>query len=863
MRYHSRVSAAVAAILGAPVTVWAAEAPADTAAAEPTGLAEVTVTATRREETLQNVPITIQALTGETIKQLNVTTFDDYVKYLPNVTAGGNGPGQSNIYMRGLATGQGGIQGSGATEPFPNVAVYLDDQSGQLPGRNLDIYAADIERIEVLEGPQGTLFGAGAEAGVIRYITNKPKLNITEGTVNAGYAITAHGDPSTNVDAMINLPLIQDTLAARLVIYDESRGGYIDNIPGTFARSPNDGVIAGYFNGVVPANSPTLSNSSQVANNINTVSYKGVRGQVFWNIDDDWNVLVQQSYQHMEADGVSWEEAYDGLGNPLPELSVQLYNPSYDKDRFENTTLTVNGRINMLKLVYTGSYLDRTVDQQQDYTNYSRSTYTGYYQCNYPGYPFNNGTDANGNPIKTPNSPGQCFSPNAYWLDHQNSTHLSQELRLSTPDDWRLRGIGGLFYEKYTIHENTDWFYGTSPNFVPIAPPPGVTSNNPSVRPAGDAFFDDITRGYNQKAVFGSADFDIIPKVLTLTGGTRYYHMGTFELGSNVGSFGCEIYGPYNTSVPTYPCTIPETNGNNLNAKNLNKTYKGFRSRANLSWHITPDILVYYTWSQGFRPGGFNRAQSIIKPSSPIYGLFTPPLAYSPDTLTNNEIGWKTEWLDHRIQWNAAVYREDWKNTQIGIFDPGVTGNLTFVTNGPDYRVKGFETNVTALVVPGLTVSAGASWNSGEVVKTLSLVNPQTGQPINIVNPFGALGSPLAQSPPFMGNIRFRYEFHLGDYGAFAQIGAQHQAHSYASTDQLTKTLQGGTTAFDDPPFTTYDASVGVSKEAWDVQLYAENLTDTRANLYSFYREYVKSVDINRPRTLGLRFAYKFRSEPK
>jgi iron complex outermembrane recepter protein len=861
MRCHSRVSAAVAALLGAPVTVWAAEAPADTAASEPTGIAEVTVTATRREETLQNVPITIQALTGETIKQLNVTTFDDYVKYLPNVTAGGNGPGQSNIYMRGLATGQGGIQGSGATEPFPNVAVYLDDQSGQLPGRNLDIYAADIERIEVLEGPQGTLFGAGAEAGVIRYITNKPKLNVTEATVNAGYATTAHGDRSANVDAMINLPLVQDTLAVRAVIYDESRGGYIDNIPGTFVRSPNDGVIAGYFGGVVPAKSPTLSNTAQVANDINKVTYKGIRGQALWNINDDWNVLVQQSYQNMEADGVSWEEAYDGLGAALPARSVQLYNPSYDKDRFENTTLTVSGRIDMLKLVYTGSYLDRTVDQLQDYTNYSRSTYTGYYQCNYPGYPFIQDSTGTINP--TAGSAGQCYSPNAYWVDHQNSTHLSQELRLSTPDDWRLRGIGGLFYEKYTIHENTDWFYGTSPNFVQIAPPPGVTTNNPSVRPPGDAFFDDITRGYNQKAVFGSADFDIIPKVLTLTGGTRYYNMGTFELGSNVGSFGCEIYGPYNGGVPTYPCTIPATNGNDLNAKNLSKTYKGFRSRANLSWHITPDILVYYTWSQGFRPGGFNRAQSIIKPSSPIYGLFSPPLAYSPDTLTNNEIGWKTEWLDHRIQWNAAVYREDWKNTQIGIFDPGVTGNLTFVTNGPDYRVKGFETNLVAVIVHGLTVSAGASWNSGEVVKTLSLVDPQTGQPINIANPFGALGSPLAQSPPFMGNIRFRYEFRLGDYGAFAQIGAQHQAHSYASTDQLTKTLQGGTTAFDDPPFTTYDASAGISKDAWDMQLYAENFTDTRANLFSFYREYVKSVDINRPRTLGLRFSYKFKGEPK
>src|SRR6202012_5792743 len=167
---------------------------------------------------------------------LNVSTFEDYVKYVPNVTFSGNGPGQSNIYMRGLATPSSGIEGSGAVGSFPNVAVYLDEQSGQLPNRNLDIYAADLERIEILEGPQGTLFGAGAEAGVVRYITNKPKLNVTEGNVNAGYAYTAHGAHSSNADAMINVPIIDDTLAVRAAIYNEKRGGYISNIPSTFAR---------------------------------------------------------------------------------------------------------------------------------------------------------------------------------------------------------------------------------------------------------------------------------------------------------------------------------------------------------------------------------------------------------------------------------------------------------------------------------------------------------------------------------------------------------------------------------------------------------------------------------------------------
>jgi hypothetical protein len=123
----------------------------------------------------------------------------------------------------------------GTTGPIPNVAVYLDDQSASLPGRNLDVYAADMERIEVLEGPQGTLFGSGAEAGVLRYITNKPKLDVTEGAANAGYSYTAHGDPNSNLDAMINLPLIEDTLAVRAVIYTDNRGGYINNVPSTFS----------------------------------------------------------------------------------------------------------------------------------------------------------------------------------------------------------------------------------------------------------------------------------------------------------------------------------------------------------------------------------------------------------------------------------------------------------------------------------------------------------------------------------------------------------------------------------------------------------------------------------------------------
>jgi iron complex outermembrane receptor protein len=854
-------------------------------------LQEVIVTANRREENLQNVPMTIQVLTGETLAKLNATTFDDFVSYLPGVTAHGVGPGQSNIYVRGLGTAATAIQGSGVVGSFPNVAVYLDEQSAQLPDRNLDIYAVDLERIEILEGPQGTLFGAGAEAGVVRYITNKPKLNVTEAMVNAGYATTAHGDQSSNIDATINIPVIADTLAVRGVIYNEHRGGYIDNLPATFARASTDLGVQYFFGGKVPANSPVISNFNIAGKDINPVTYTGLRVETLYQFNEDWNALLAQSYQNMEADGVFAEMATNSLGEPQPDLTVQLFNPSYNKDRFENTALTVDGRVGALKLVYAGAYLVRNVEQVQDYTNYARATYADYYQCV--------------NPSQTA-ATAQCFTPSSTWRDIERNTHQSHELRLSTPDDWRIRGIGGLFYENFQIQEQTDWFYLTAlPYFHPIGPPTGyfslngsmylpngalvpgytpgrvlvpapVTSIDPNVRPLGDNFFDDITRGYKQKAAFASLDFEFIPKTLTLTAGTRYSSTDTSEVGSAVGSTGCQLI--FEPTAPN-PC-VNHSNFTNINAEGLDRTFSGFRSRANLSWKITEDALLYYTWSQGYRAGGFNRAPFPADANSPLapngepsqtqadkHGGWVSPLAFAPDSLTNNELGWKTMWMDRRIQWNGAIYQEDWNNAQIngGFYGVITTG---VILNGGNYRVRGVETSGTARVTTGLTIEAGAAWNHSELVKEGTLLW-QDGTPIDfsalhtssgqkLSNPSGALGSPLAGAPPFQGDIRTRYEFAFNGYAPFVQIDAVHQSHSLATTDQLAPDLQGNSIAYDLPAFTTYDAALGAGKDGWLVQVSGENLTDTRAQLFANYWQWYKATTVNRPRTIGLRFSYKF-----
>ena len=837
-------------------------------------LQEVIVTANRREENLQNVPMTIQVLTGATLAKLNATTFDDFVKYLPAVTAHGVGPGQNNIYGRGLATSGSGIQSSGVIGTFPNVAVYLDEQSAQLPNRNLDIYAADLDRIEILEGPQGTLFGAGAQAGVVRYITNKPKLDVIEAIVNAGYATTAHGDQSSNVDATLNIPLIDDRLAARAVIYNEKRGGYINNIPATFARAPTDLGISSYFGGNVPADSVVINNSNIAANHINPVTYTGIRVETLYRFNENWNALLAQSYQNMEADGVFAEMAANSLGEPQPDLSAQLYNPSYDKDKFENTALTIEGRSGSLKLVYAGAYLVRNVEQVQDYTNYARSLYVVYYQCVNPGPTF--ATEA-------------CFTPSSTWHDVERNTHQSHELRVSTPGDRRIRGIGGLFYEDYQIQEQTDWLYLTAlPYFNPIGPPTGyyslngsklqpngslvtystpgavfvpspVTSNNPNVRPLGDGYFDDITRGYTQKAAYASVDIELVPQTLTLTAGTRYSRTDTSGAGSTVGSFGC---GLINTPTAPNPC-VNHSNFTNLNSEDLRRTYSGFKSRVNLSWKVTDDALLYYTWSQGFRAGGFNRGPFAATFNSPLapglnpwqaqaraHGGWVSPLDFAPDSLTNNELGWKTMWADRRIQWNGAIYEEDWNNAQINV---GATGIINYgvILNGSNYRVRGVETSGGARVGTGLTLEASFAWNHSELVKQASFLW-QDGIPIDfsalqtssgqkLSNPGGALGSPLAGAPPFQGNLRARYEFTLNGYDAFAQLDAVHQSHSLATTDQLSLDLQGNSIAYNLPAFTAYDGAFGVGKNAWLIQVYGQNLSDTRAELYANHTEWYKA----------------------
>jgi iron complex outermembrane receptor protein len=889
---NQKLAYAISAVLSGYTGALHAATDADTAASS--GLEEITVTAQRRSESIQNVPITIQAITGETLGQLSVTTFDDVIKLLPNVTFSSNGPGQGNIYMRGLSVGFAGSQSSASINPFPNVATYLDDQSLTFPGRNLDVYMVDMERIEVLEGPQGTLFGGGAEAGVVRYITNKPKLDVTEGRAEGGFGVTAHGDPNTSANITVNLPLIDDKLAVRGVIYIDKRGGYIDNVPTTFTRNPNVDRGPSAYSSSYPAHLDTYNNYALVEKAQNPTTYEGFRLAALYKINDNWNALIQQTYQYLDAEGMPVQMPL-GLGltalGPLEETS---FFPAWNKDKSQTTALTLNGNISDFKLVYTGSYLTRTVDANMDYTNYTRTAGGFYYSCTGGG-----GSNFGGA------GPATCYSPVMGWHDYFKTTHQSHEVRASSPDDWRLRGLVGAYWENFQIKDDMNFEQKTIPSCTPenlaaaLAGGPLCLGNvtpvqaaiDPTTRGDTTNFGEDLQRGYKQTAVFVSGDFDLIPKVLTLTAGTRYFKYVEQEVGSQYGTGGRCV------DIPNGDCTATPINYSDHHA-----TFTGFKSRGNLTWHITPDAMLYYTYSQGYRPGAFNRltggrtniwvdANGVPLPNGVVKGpddtkptQFTKPLSEAPDSLLNNEIGFKSEFFEHRLQVNASAYKMDWENVQTLIYNPPVYGNTTFGLTGPNYRIKGGELQLALKPIDSVTLMANASYNNSEQTTSpcirssgVTPITPANPTPagacitqvragninVPIQNALGALGSTPAFSPKLQYSLRARYDWSFNDYKAFGQVGMTHtgdmsnQPSSFASGDGvviptttwLRYTMQG---------YDTFDASLGLTKGAWDVLVYGQNLANKNASTFTTSGQDIKAEVPLRPRVLGVKVGFKF-----
>ncbi|WP_428027486.1 TonB-dependent receptor [Altererythrobacter sp.] len=855
-------------------------------------VSEIVVTATKRSENAQDIPVAVQAIGAEELDNLNIDEFTDYLVQMPNVTSGGAGPGQSTIYIRGVASTTPNLTTAGVAGLAPNVALYLDEQPLSQPGRNLDVYAIDLERIEVLPGPQGTLFGASSQAGTVRLITNKPRLGETSGFANGGVSLTKGGEPSYKIEGGINLPL-GDIAALRVVGYYDERGGYIDNVAGSQTLSDSarfrpatavreNGTVVGAnragfqsaqdLSGV---NFLAATNDSLVEKNFNDTSYKGFRAALRVEPTPDWTVTVGYAKQWIDSEGVFFEDP------DLGEYKVQRYERDSIDDDFDNINWTVEGRLGALEVLYTGAYTKRETAQRIDYTDYLFiGQYLPYYLCDstvsYPVYNASYGGVA-GVPF------GTCQAPNLHVDSVTDTKVLTQELRFNTPADARFRVTAGGFYSDLQLDERNNFNYPGNVNAI-VFGSPGFSENfpfmtgytsDPGPFEAQTIFRNDVRRTDKQWGLFGEASFDIVPDLLELKVGTRYYNVEVDIEGSanssfcnsfqpDANAFGTDISDQYNGDGQyTFHNTcntarhITYTEGqsiadiqaidpalslsqataifNALSAPDKAKT-NGFIFKGSLSFTPSDDLLFYLTYSEGFRPGLLNRPGGRVNAA----GTFTVPFEVDTDEVTNYEFGWKTNFANGDVQFNGNLFYVDIKRLQTTVFDPTIT-NLFFSANAADARVMGMEGDIiwAPASIPGLTVTSGFSILDTKITKVLIPTGDVT------------KGSELAFAPNFQGNIRARYEWDLSD----TMTGHIMPQLAYAGSSR-SDILDNSAVKLDS--WTQVSLSAGVSTGTWNAELYVNNLFDSHAILSATGVFDVIRQTPARPRTIGLRFGYNF-----
>jgi len=857
MYQRSKVSQAVLCALSASAISVTANAQQS--------IEEVVVTATKREESLQDVPIAVTALTGQVLEELGITNFSDYVMQLPGVTAGGSGPGQNTIYIRGVASTTPNQTTAGVAGLAPNVAFYLDEQPLAQPGRNLDVYAADLQRIEVLSGPQGTLFGGSSQAGNVRLITNKPDTSDLYGSVKVGFGSITDGGSSSNIEAMINLP-VSETFALRGVFYTDDKGGWIDNVAGTVdasesARFRPEGAMrangvpvgadrAGFQAGADLSGVTFLSadNSALVKKDFNEAEYTGGRISAAWDISDNWDLLVSHQTQDLDVDGVFFADPN------LGDLEVERFSPDSIEDSFDNTAWTLTGLIGELEIVYTGAFTDRDTDQIVDYTDYLFvGQYLPYYICDYYV------TYTSFSPTGLPD--GTCQPPNLFVDSRTTVEVISHEIRFSTDQAKAFRVTAGAFFQDLELTELNDFTYpgsvnatswqddgqggrvlGWGPNY-PLTntsvtgevgnASPGYFSD-PGPFPAGVIFRNDIKRTDEQLGIFGEATYDF-SDTFSLTVGLRYYDIEV------------DLEGSANSSFFNFGATTDaQAFGTNISAQFAPDNTVGAPDKAvadgtifkvTANWQPDDDKMYYLTVSEGFRPGLLNRPGGNQNPG----GTFTVPFSLDTDDVTNIELGIKSDYLDGRFRLNAALFFIDIESLQTTIFDTSIT-NLFFSDNAADAEVMGIEGDFIWLPdgLDGLTVSGAFSVLDTEITRVLTPTN-------DVIK-----GDELAFAPEFQGNLRARYEWDIGSAGKVAHVMPGISWSSEAFSDIITINRDEIDSYF------MASVTAGVSSDSWSAEVYVNNLTDERAEMARNFVFDVQSVTYVQPRTIGVRLNFDF-----
>jgi outer membrane receptor protein involved in Fe transport len=521
-------------------------ASAQTAAAPETGLDEIIITATKTSQNLQDVPISVQAFDTQTLSNLQVQSFNDYVRFLPSVTYQSAGPGTAKVYFRGVSSGENANHSTSQ----PTVGIYLDEQPVTTISGAVDVHVYDLARVEALAGPQGTLYGASSMAGTIRLITNRPDASAVSGRVDAEVNKVADGGVGGVLQGYVNAPL-SDRVAVRAVGWYKKEAGYIDNILQTR---------------VYPTSGITATTAPYVKKDYNEVETLGGRLALGIELDEDWTITPTIMGQKQKADGFFGEET------ALDKRQVAQYNPEWGKDEWFQAALTIEGKIGNWDLVYSGGYMKRKTPADSDYSDYA------YFYDSLFGsgaYIYDNA--------------GNIISPNQYVKSRPRYKRQSHELRLTSAQDQPVRAIVGLFYQRQRNDIEEHYVIDGIADSITVT---GTDSNIWLTRQRR------IDRDY---AAFGELAWDITDK-LTLTGGTRAYRYKN----SLIGFFGYSA--GFSSRTGESQCFAPsEVSG--APCTNLDRTTRdtGWLPKANLTYKFNDDALVYATFSRGYRPGGVNR----------------------------------------------------------------------------------------------------------------------------------------------------------------------------------------------------------------------------------------------------------------
>ena len=805
------LAAAVALAFASPFA-WAQSADAPAAQdKDARTLDAITVTAQKRVENLQKVPISLQVLGNAQLEQQNVADFDDYAKMIPSLsygTAGGgvfSGPGFVQVYMRGVASGGDGNH-SGSQ---PSVGMYLDEQPITTIQGALDIHMYDIERVEALAGPQGTLYGASSQSGTIRLITRKPDPS----GYSAGYSVEANaidgGGFGHVLEGFVNLP-INDKAAVRLVGWQKHDAGFVDNLRGT-RTYPTSGIVD--------------DNPDFAEDDYNTADTAGIRASARFDINDTWTITPQVIAQKQDAYGSAGIDpnpgsAAAGFNPSTGDMAVKHFYPESSEDRWHQAALTVEGKIGNFDLTYVFSNLKRDVDSESDYSDYGfwYDTLSGYGAYFY---------DDN----------GDFINPAQYIQATDGYKRMSHELRIASPQDRRLRMVAGLFWQE----QSHDIFQRYRVD--------GLTSDFEVPGYADTIWLTAQERKDRDEAVFGELAFDLTDS-LTLTGGMRWFKARN----SLKGFFGYSENFSSGTGVSQ--CFSPEQ-FNGGPCVNLDKEVSESDSigKVNLTWEIDDTKLVYVTWSEGYRPGGINRKGTL------------PP--YTSDFLTNYEFGWKTSWADNKLTFNGALFREDWEDFQFSYL--GQNG-LTEIRNANQAQIDGLELDLSWAATYNLQITGGFAWYDAKLTKNYCGWirpdgEPETACPPGTLDPNGdpvdgpqaASGTNLPVTPDFKGALNARYTFDMAGGEAYWQASLSHAGSRRVdlreAETELLGTLDG---------YTMADFSAGWRKDNWSIDVFVKNVFDERAEMTRFAQcaaltcGYQPYTVIAQPRTIGIRFSQEF-----